>query len=158
MRYQVKLTISLLLLWIFLLPSVTNLYGQDKPRIVVALFKYPGDIVTFTQFREMLSKKLLLLGGEFGNKHQYIRGLHCFDTQTSAPSKVEIIQSYWKSSDALEVMSGIILNENNRNLVSSTVYLFELKGSLSKDFITLKFPVASKQYQHTKDTHSIISV
>jgi hypothetical protein len=128
--------------------------AQDQPRTRIMVVPYIGDKVQFQSFRGIIETKIDRLKEDFPPKYAYTRDLHLEDAETK-PSDFE---GFWRETGSLAILSGIVFPQQQRSYVKSTFYLYDLKGNLGSNSVTLDLAIEPEEYGATRDTHSIVTL
>ncbi|MGF1610819.1 MAG: hypothetical protein ACFCUQ_15565 [Kiloniellales bacterium] len=142
-------------------------------RAEMYLFKYNGvrseaDQQAFDEFTEIVTTKLSRLADEVTQPDQdespasHLSVILVIDPQTREHLPFRQSNSdlhlYWQRQAALAVLSGRVRKDQGIYSVLSRVYVGDLRGELESSFIEIALPIASEQYDTTRDSHSIVTL
>jgi hypothetical protein len=128
--------------------------AQDQPRTRIMVVRYIGNQEQFQSFRGIIEKKIDTLKGDFPSQYIYTQDIHLEDVEKK-PSDIE---GFWRETGSLAVLSGMVFPQNQKSYVKSTFYLYDLKGNLGSDSVTLDLVIEPEEYGATQDTHSIVTL
>ena len=128
--------------------------AQDQPRTRIMVVPYIGDKEQFQSFRGIIETKIDRLKEDFPPKYAYTRDIHLED----AEKKPSDFEGFWRETGSLAILSGIVFPQNQKSYVNSTFYLYDLKGNLGSDSVTLDLAIEPEEYGATRDTHSIVTL
>jgi hypothetical protein len=106
----------------------------------------------------LLRQKLEHLVEETISAHPELNGLSKLtivskNTQLPDPGN---LATYWKSTHVLEILSGAITG--SPPVVTSNVYLGDLRGSLAKSTLSVQIEINPKEYRSYRDMHSALTL
>lgn len=133
--------------------SVANATGE---RLAVSIVNYSGKSDDIRIFRSLLNDWVLTLPEEIPSKvgSEYLRHLRTLERTTEFRSAIEI-DEYWKHSDAIQIIYGVIEAEgSNAYFVRSKIYLGDLQGSFPHKTLLIELPFAVRNYADTQDFHT----
>jgi len=106
----------------------------------------------------LLRQKLEHLVEETISAHPELNGLSKLtivskNTQLPDPGN---LAAYWKSTRVLEILSGAITG--SPPVVTSNVYLGDLRGSLTKSTVSVQIEINPREYRSYRDMHSALTL
>jgi hypothetical protein len=137
---------------VFFFPSYCH--TQDRPRTSISVIREIGDDNSYQEFLQMLERQIRDIKGIYsvGNSYGYLKDLQI--KKATSPSDYE---SFWRDTNQLALLnSSIVTNERNIE-VRSEVYLYELKGPISKNHIVIKQSYSPTAYEATRDSHRVVT-
>lgn len=139
-------------------------YAEDGPRAKIHMFKYYGAEAGEQQvgvFKNVLKTKIITMIEELTNVGQnfdYLNDLKFLPIEKDLPSSPREISKFWEESHSLQLLSGTIHSKDNVVTVNSSVYLGDLKGSLSKRLIEIEMSISPNHFRSNHDSHSLMTL
>jgi hypothetical protein len=158
----IKLHLTIIL---FALYFVSSASGQHSPRTSIELFSYTsfGASDQTTDVENLLKQKLRRLVDEVGSAHpdlaEQVKKLTVDHKQGLLPDPVNL-EIHWKSSKALEILSGGITEVRSGGItekrLTTNVYLGDLHGSLKTATVSFMIAITPEEYRRYRDVHSAL--
>jgi hypothetical protein len=137
----------------------TAQYAQaDGERLNISVVSYSGKDEDFKVFRSRLGDWVLNLSEELSAPAgaDYLRRLKLVDRKAEFSTAADL-DSYWKTGDALQVLTGSIAPEaGNSYFVQSRIYLGDLQGAFPRKTILIEVPFTARNYADTQDSHTAV--
>lgn len=129
---------------------------QEEPRTDVVIIKRLGEQKEFDSFRKILKDRVREFREEFGKRDgfSYINDLRI--KEAGIPKNFE---AFWRTEDSSLVLSySVASQKNDRIFVASEIYLYELKGKLARNQITIEQEYSTHDFRFSRDVHSMVTL
>jgi hypothetical protein len=112
--------------------------------------------------QSLLRQKIINLAGEMRRANKEVGELENLRVNlrnAALPDLGDLVQ-YWKSTHALEILSGAIVTDkpDKPRVLTSNVYLGDLQGSLSKSTISVVIELTPEEYTSWRDMHVALTL
>jgi hypothetical protein len=129
-------------------------------RMSIEIFSYAsfGSSDQTAAVENLLRQKIQHLVEETMSAHpelSELRNLTVVSKNTALPDLGKLVE-YWKSTHALEILSGGITG--TPPVVTSNVYLGDLRGSLSKSTVSVEIIITPQEYRSYRDMHAALTL
>ncbi len=136
----------------------------NGPRLIVHLFKYGGASelperrVKFDQFSTIIRQKIQDLGQELASQNEacaYLTGLTVVRSDRELDFSPRDTLEYWKKSNSLQILSGLLDQRGGGFFVRSRPYFGELAAGSPAERVELELNIDAEELGKTLDSHSL---
>ncbi len=144
---------------------VPSSLAQQRPRLLIKVTNYASasdssqDLLVniLTNKISNLIQEMIPNAGD--DSLSYLTSLKIEETGTTQPLSLEERLDYWRRSQALEVLGGIVMTSaEGGDIVASSVDLGELGGELPKRTVDLELELTMEEFRSTRDAHSLVTL
>jgi hypothetical protein len=151
MKHYIAITMTLLAFAQAVVAPVSS--AQDKPRTSISVIRYQGNEKQYADFIEILTQRVGKLQEQYANRPEF-RYLHDLKViKTGRPGSFEV---FWRGTESLVLLNSSLREDKQNIVVTSDVYLYDLRGQLPRASIELQQKITPGDLQFTKDSYSVI--
>lgn len=146
-----------------LLGSVGYANAQDEPpRLTVWFFRVqapnPAAKIGFDEWQSLFSNNFATFAKRAASGATYLEGLNFDGADTLTPPNLDIMRRRWREVGALQVIGPVSVQDHGATLISSTIFLGDLQGTLPSDFLDVRQRVITSDYKVTRDSIALVTL